>query len=373
MERAARTAGAGARHAPRARLRGGLDRARQRRRLPRPRDPGGAERDRGHGLVARPHARGGQRTRAGARRPRVPGGRALRGPARDLDLVRLGAGRARRPSADRAGGRRAAARAGEHGLALGRRGGRRAACRAERRARGPRAAARRLGGRPGNHGGCGERSGGARRQPRCQMAARSSLLRRPARPARRTSSVVAALAALAPRLVRLARHDYPDGLLAMAGTTTLAGRVAVVTGASSGIGRAVAEQLAAAGVRVVLAARRAERLAEAVAVIRAAGGEAEAGVTDLRDEAQVERLIDGTVARHGRLDALINNAAVGHIRPVAEGRSEEWRAVLETNVLGTLIACRAALRHMLPRGAGDIVNMTSASAHEAWPYLRTRT
>ncbi len=155
----------------------------------------------------------------------------------------------------------------------------------------------------------------------------------------------------------------------MAGTTTLAGRVAVVTGASSGIGRAVAEQLAAAGVRVVLAARRAERLAEAVAAIRAAGGEAEAAVTDLRDEAQVERLIDGAVARHGRLDALVNNAAVGYIRPVAEGRSEEWRAVLETNVLGTLVACRAALRHMLPRGAGDIVNMTSASAHEAWPYL----
>ncbi len=155
----------------------------------------------------------------------------------------------------------------------------------------------------------------------------------------------------------------------MASTTTLAGRVAVVTGASSGIGRAVAEQLAAAGVRVVLAARRAGRLAEAVAAIRAAGGAAEAAVTDLRDEAQVERLIDGAVARHGRLDALVNNAAVGHIRPVAEGRSEEWRAVLETNVLGTLVACRAALRHMLPRGAGDIVNLTSASAHEAWPYL----
>src|SRR5206468_2420057 len=115
--------------------------------------------------------------------------------------------------------------------------------------------------------------------------------------------------------------------------------------------------------------RRAARLAEAVAAIRAAGGEAEAAVTDLRDEAQVERLIDGAVARHGRLDALVNDAAVGHIRPVAEGRSAEWRAVLETNVLGTLVACRAALRHMLPRGAGDIVNLTSASAHEAWPYL----
>src|SRR3989449_7879059 len=77
---------------------------------------------------------------------------------------------------------------------------------------------RMLGGRPSHHGGCGERSGGARREPRGQMVARSSLLRRPtpgARPARRTSSVVAALAALAPRLVRLAHHDDPDGLLAV--------------------------------------------------------------------------------------------------------------------------------------------------------------
>src|SRR5437016_13282511 len=155
----------------------------------------------------------------------------------------------------------------------------------------------------------------------------------------------------------------------MAGTTALAGRVAVVTGGRSGIGREVAQERAAAGGRVVPAARRAGRLTEAVAAIRASGGEAEAVVTDLRDETQVERLIEGAAARHGRLDALINNAAVGHIRPVAAGRSEEWRAVLETNVLGTLVACRAALRHMLPRGAGDIVNMTSASAHEAWPYL----
>src|SRR5206468_4581806 len=90
--------------------------------------------------------------------------------------------------------------------------------------------------------------------------------------------------------------------------------------------------------------------------------------TDMRDEAQVERLIE-TAAGRGRLDALVNNAAIGHVRTVAEGRGEEWRAVFETNVLGAFVACRAALRHMLPRGAGDIVNMTSASAHEAWPYL----
>src|SRR2546430_6684246 len=112
----------------------------------------------------------------------------------------------------------------------------------------------------------------------------------------------------------------------MADTRALGGGGAVVTGASSGMGGAVAHGLAAGGVRVVLAARRAGRLAEAVAAIRAAGGRAEAVVTDLRDEAAVERLVEGAVARHGRLDALVNNAAVGHIRPVAEGRTEEWRA-----------------------------------------------
>ena len=121
--------------------------------------------------------------------------------------------------------------------------------------------------------------------------------------------------------------------------------------------------------QVVLAARRRERLDDAVAAIRAAGGEAEAVATDLRDEAQVERLVDGAAARHGRLDVLVNNAAVGHLRTVAEGRTEEWRADLETNVLGTLVACRAALRHMLPRGSGDIVNVSSASVHGGWPYL----
>jgi NADP-dependent 3-hydroxy acid dehydrogenase YdfG len=60
---------------------------------------------------------------------------------------------------------------------------------------------------------------------------------------------------------------------------------------------------------------------------------------------------------------------MGTLGTVAEGRTEEWRAMLETNILGTAVACRAALRHMLPRGRGDIVNVTSASAHEGWPYL----
>jgi len=149
----------------------------------------------------------------------------------------------------------------------------------------------------------------------------------------------------------------------------LSGRVAVVTGASSGIGAATARALAAAGMTVVVGARRAERLDAVCDEIRAAGGRADPCVADLRDEAQVTALVDRAVERHGRLDALVNNAGTGVVRLVEDGRVEEWKTILETNVIGTLVACRAALRHMLPRGAGDIVNMTSVSANEAWPYM----
>jgi len=149
----------------------------------------------------------------------------------------------------------------------------------------------------------------------------------------------------------------------------LAGRVGVVTGASSGIGAAVARALAAAGMRVVIGARRAERLAAVTAAIRTAGGTADFVVTDMRDEAQVARLIDSAVERYGGLDAVVNNAATGYVGTIAEGCLEEWRTTFETNVLGTLVSCRAALRHMLPRGRGDILNMSSAAAREAWPHL----
>lgn len=149
----------------------------------------------------------------------------------------------------------------------------------------------------------------------------------------------------------------------------LAGRVGVVTGASVGIGAAVARALAAAGMSVVLGARRAPQLDHVCREIREQGGEADFVVTEMRDEAQVERLVATAVERYGRIDALVNNAAMAAVRTVAEGRVDEWRAVLETNVLGTLIACRAALRHMLPRGRGDILNVMSPTAHEAWPYM----
>jgi NADP-dependent 3-hydroxy acid dehydrogenase YdfG len=152
-------------------------------------------------------------------------------------------------------------------------------------------------------------------------------------------------------------------------TPALADRVAIVTGASSGIGAAMAGALAGAGATVVLAARRVDRLDAVAGSIRATGGAADAIPTDVRDPAAIDRLVDRTVERHGRLDALVNNAGVGWARTVADGRVEEWRAILDTNLLATLVACRAALRHMLPCGRGDLVNVTSASAYEAWPYL----
>jgi len=155
----------------------------------------------------------------------------------------------------------------------------------------------------------------------------------------------------------------------MTAPSALAGRVGVVTGASSGIGAAIAGALADAGMAVVLGARRTALLDDVCAAIRAGGGRAESRATDMRDESQVEALVAMAVERFGRLDTLVNNAATATLRTVAEGRTEEWRATLETNVLGVLVACRAALHHMLPRGAGDIVYVSSASIHGGWPFL----
>ena len=143
----------------------------------------------------------------------------------------------------------------------------------------------------------------------------------------------------------------------------LSGKTAVVTGASSGIGRAVAERLGSAGAHVVLGGRTAPAMEESVARITAAGGTAEAHTGDIRDVAVARGLVDRAVAATGRLDIMVNNAGVSFPEPILEGDPEHWRTMLETNVLALLVGSQAAVRAMRACGAsGHIVNISSVAA-----------
>lgn len=141
-------------------------------------------------------------------------------------------------------------------------------------------------------------------------------------------------------------------------------RVALVTGASAGIGRAVARRLADLGLRVALTARRAERLAALAAEIEAAGGQALAVPADARDEAALLEVFAQIRAAWGGVDLLINNAGLGRVAPLATGSTADWRAMLEVNVLAAAICTREALADMRRRGGpGQIVHLSSMSAY----------
>jgi len=142
-------------------------------------------------------------------------------------------------------------------------------------------------------------------------------------------------------------------------TGTLAGRIALVTGASRGIGRAIARALAGQGASVYLGARDEARLAEAVKEITAAGGKASAAALDVSDRASAQAVIDAIVEAQGRLDLLVNNAGVTRDNLLLRMKPEEWDAVLATNLTGAFHCTRAALRPMLKQRYGRIVNITS--------------
>lgn len=142
----------------------------------------------------------------------------------------------------------------------------------------------------------------------------------------------------------------------------LAGRVAVVTGASSGIGEACARVFVDKGAKVVLAARRADRLESLVAKIEAMGGEALAVATDVTDEAAVQNLFDQAMARFGHVDVLINNAGIADSTPVDEMPLDLWNRVLTTNLTSAFLCSRAAFRVMKGQGHGRIINIGSISA-----------
>lgn len=147
---------------------------------------------------------------------------------------------------------------------------------------------------------------------------------------------------------------------------SLTGKTAVVTGASSGIGRAIAEKIGAAGAHVYLAGRTTAAMDASKAHIEANDGQATPVVTDVRDEAQVQALVERAASETGRLDIMVNNAGVSHPSPIIDADPAEWREMFDTNVLALLAGCQAAVRAMRRTGSqGHIVNISSLAAQRS--------
>ncbi|MER9184713.1 SDR family NAD(P)-dependent oxidoreductase [Mesorhizobium sp. M0159] len=149
-------------------------------------------------------------------------------------------------------------------------------------------------------------------------------------------------------------------------SSALVGKVALVTGASSGIGEATAAALAAAGAKVAIAARRADRLEALVARIEKAGGTALRIEADVTSNDDVSAMVDKVVAEWGRLDILVNNAGVMLLSPVAEAILDDWRRMVELNLLALMGVTKAALPH-LRAAKGHIVNVSSVAGRLANP------
>lgn len=146
------------------------------------------------------------------------------------------------------------------------------------------------------------------------------------------------------------------------------GKVALVTGASSGIGRATARRLAAEGMSLALAARRADRLDALASELRATGADVLVHPTDLRDARAIDALFADVRARFGGVDVLVNNAGLGRAAPLSSGSTDAWREMLEVNVLALSICTREALTDMRARGDdGHIVHVSSMAAHRVPP------
>lgn len=150
---------------------------------------------------------------------------------------------------------------------------------------------------------------------------------------------------------------------------SLAGRVVLITGASGGIGRVIATRYASAGAAVVVVARREAELAETRRQVEAAGARCLSHVTDICSEEDCARAVGASLERFGRLDILVNNAAVpGQDQPIVEATVDNWRDTWATNLLAPMMMSREALRQaMLPAGSGNIQFLSSAAAKSVLP------
>ena len=135
------------------------------------------------------------------------------------------------------------------------------------------------------------------------------------------------------------------------------GRVVLVTGGGTGIGRCTSHELAALGTIVVIAARRQELLEKTAAEITEAGGRCETALLDIRDEKAVDAVVAGIVAKHGRIDGLVNNAGGQFVQPAAQMSPNGWRTVIDLNLNGTFLVSSAVYRHSMQAHGGAIVNM----------------
>lgn len=147
--------------------------------------------------------------------------------------------------------------------------------------------------------------------------------------------------------------------MSTAGTTNLEGKVAVVTGAGRGLGRAIAESLVNAGAAVTVASRTQPQLASFVEETRARGGRALAVPTDVADEQAVDALVERTLGEFGRVDILVNNSGVLSSTPLLNQDAADWDRVIATNLRGTYLVTRAVGAHLVAQGSGKVINIAS--------------
>lgn len=148
---------------------------------------------------------------------------------------------------------------------------------------------------------------------------------------------------------------------------SIAGKVVVITGASSGIGEVTAKHLAAEGALVSLGARRGDRLGRLADEIRKAGGKAHTRVTDVVRRADVEALVQGAREAFGRIDVVVNNAGIMQLSPLERLKVDEWDRMIDVNLKGVLYGIAAALPVMKEQKSGHIINLSSVAGHRVWP------